>query len=58
MFQFLTNVKLSRSTAAILEIPQYVAVAYREYVAYALLSLSTKSLTFNKHRTIMAISCA
>ena len=56
MFQFLTHVELSRSTAAILEMQQYVA--YQKNVAYALLTLSTISQTFNKYRTIMPISCA
>ena len=36
--------ELSRSTAAILKMPQYVA--YQKNVAYALLTLSTKSHTF------------
>ena len=39
MFQFLTHVELSRSMAAILEIPQYVA--YQKIVAFALFTLST-----------------
>ena len=39
---------------AILEIPQYVA--YQKNVVYALFTLSTKSHTFNKYRTIM-LSC-
>ena len=54
MFQFLTNVELSRSMVAILEMPQYVA--YQELVAHDLLSLPAKSHTFNKYRTIMPIS--
>ena len=33
MFQFLTHVELSRSMAAILEMPQYVA--YQKNVVYA-----------------------
>ena len=53
-FQFLTHVKLSGSMAAILEIPQYVAYQKND----ALLSLYTKSRTFNKYRTIMSFSCA
>ena len=51
MFQFLTHVELSRSMAAILEMPKYVA--YQETVAFALFTLSTKSHTFNRYRTIM-----
>ena len=35
MFQFLTHVELSRSMAAILEMPQYVA--YQKIVAQVLL---------------------
>ena len=42
MFQFLTHVELSRSMAAILEMPQYVA--YQKNVAYALLTLSNLTL--------------
>ena len=45
MFQFLTHAELSRSMAAILEMPQYVA--YQKNVAFALSTLSTKSHTFN-----------
>ena len=45
MFQFLTHVEFSRSTAAILEMPQYVA--YQKNDAYTLLTLSAKSHTFN-----------
>ena len=56
MFQFLTHVKLSRSMAAILEIPQYVA--YQKNVAYALFTLSTKSLTFDRYCTMMPLSGA
>ena len=46
MFQFLTHVELSRSMAAILEMPQYVA--YQKNVVYAFIKLSAKSqvLTF------------
>ena len=51
MFQFLTHVELSRSIAAILEMPQYVA--YQKNVAFALFALSTKSHTFNRYCTIM-----
>ena len=51
MFQFLTHVELSRSMAAILEMPQYVA--YQKNVAFALFTLSTKSHTFNRFCTIM-----
>ena len=51
MFQFLTHVELSRSMAAILEMPQYVA--YQKNVAFALFTLSTKSHTFNRYCTIM-----
>ena len=51
MLQFLTHVELSRSMAAILEMSQYVA--YQKNVAFALFTLSTKSLTFNRYRTIM-----
>ena len=42
MIQFLTHVELSRSMAAILEVPQYVA--YRKNVVYAFLN-SVQSLT-------------
>ena len=57
MFQFWPmHVELSRSMAATLETPQYVA--YQKNVAFALLSLSTKFQTFNKCRTIMPLSCA
>ena len=51
MFQFLTHVELSRSMAAILEMPQYVA--YQKNVAFALFTLFTKSHTFNRYCTIM-----
>ena len=50
MFQFLTHVELSRSMAAILEMPQYVA--YQKNVAFALFTVSTKSHTFNRYCTI------
>ena len=42
MFQFLTHVELSRSMAAILEMPQYVA--YQKNVAFAFMK-SVQSLT-------------
>ena len=45
MFQFLTHVELSRSMAAILEMPQYVA--YQKNVVYAFIKLSAKSHSFN-----------
>ena len=41
MFQFLTNVELSKSMVAILEMPHYVA--YQKNIAFGLLTLSTKS---------------
>ena len=56
MFQFFTHVELSRSIAAILQIPQYVA--YQKNVAYALFTLSTKFHTFNRYSTIMPLSGA
>ena len=51
MFKFLTHVELSRSMAAILEMPQYVA--YQKNVAFALFTLATKSHNFHRYRTIM-----
>ena len=54
MFQFLTHVKFSRSIAAILEMPQYVA--YQKNVGYGLFTLSTKSHTFSRYRTITPLS--
>ena len=42
MFQFLTHVELSRSMAAILQMPQYMA--YQKNAVYALLN-SVQSLT-------------
>ena len=48
--------ELSRPMAAILEIPQYVV--YQKNVAYALFTLSTKSHTVNKYRSVMPLSCA
>ena len=54
MFHFLTHVELSRSIAAILEMPQYMA--YQKNAAFALFTLSTKSHTFNRYCTIMPFS--
>ena len=45
MFQFSTHMELSRSMAAILEMPQYVA--YQKNVVYAFIKLSAKSHSFN-----------
>ena len=45
MFQFLTHVELSRSMAATLEMPHYVA--YQKTVVYAFIKLSAKSHSFN-----------
>ena len=45
MFQFLIHVELSRSMAAILEMPQYVA--YQKNAVYAFIKLSAKSHSFN-----------
>ena len=55
MFQFLTHVELSRSMAAILEMPQYVA--YQKNVVHAFMKLSAKSHSFNILRTIDGLSC-
>ena len=55
MFQFLTHVELSRSMAAILEMPQYVA--YQKNVAYAFIKLSAKSHSFNILCTMDVLSC-
>ena len=55
MFQFLTRVELSRSMAAILEMPQYVA--YQKNVIYAFIKLSAKSHSFNNLCTIDGLSC-
>ena len=55
MFQFLTHVELSRSMAAILEMPQYVA--YHKNVVYAFIKLSAKSHSFNILRTMDGLSC-
>ena len=58
MFQFLTHVELSRSMAAIMEMPSYMS--YQKNVAYALFTLSTKSHAFNRYRKIchfQVLSC-
>ena len=55
MFQFLTHVELSRSMAAILEMPQHVA--YQKNVVYAFIKLSAKSHSFNILRTMDGLSC-
>ena len=55
MFQFLTHVELSRSMAAILEMPQYVA--YQKNVVYAFIKLSAKSHSFNILCTMDGLSC-
>ena len=55
MFQVLTHVELSRSMAAILEMPQYVA--YQKKVVYAFIKLSAKSHSFNILRTMDGLSC-
>ena len=55
MFKFLSHVELSRSMAAILEMPQYVA--YQKNAVYALIKLSAKSHSFNILRTIDGLSC-
>ena len=55
MFQFLTHVEPSRSVAAILEMPQYVA--YQKNVVYASIKLSAKSHSFNILRTMDGLSC-
>ena len=55
MFQFLTHVELSRSMAAILEMPQYVA--YQKNVVYAFIKLSAKSHSFNILCTMNGFSC-
>ena len=41
---------------AILEMPQYVVGLYQKKIAYALLTLSTKSYTFNRYCTIQVLS--
>ena len=53
MFQFLTHAELSRSMAAILEMPQYVA--YQKNVAYAFIKLSASQ--FNILCTKDGLSC-
>ena len=55
MFQFLTHMEHSRSMAAILEMPQYVA--YQKNVVYAFIKLSAKSHNFNILRTMDGLSC-
>ena len=55
MFQFLTHVELSRSMAAILEMPQYVA--YQKNVVYAFIKLSAKAHSFNILCTMDGLSC-
>ena len=55
MFQFLTHVEVSRSMAAILEMPQYVA--YQKNVVYAFIKLSAKSHSFNILCTMDGLSC-
>ena len=55
MFQFSTHVELSRSMAAILEMPQYVA--YQKNVVYAFIKLSAKSHSFNILCTMDGLSC-
>ena len=53
--QFLTHVELSRSMAAILEMPQYVA--YQINVVYAFIKLSAKFHSFNILCTMDGLSC-
>ena len=55
MFQFLTPVELSRSMAAIFEIPQYMA--YQKNVAYDFIKLSTQFHNFNILYTTDVLSC-
>ena len=55
MFQLSTHMELSRSMAAILEMPQYVA--YQKNVVYAFLKLSAKSHSFNILCTMNGLSC-
>ena len=55
MFQFSTHMELSRSMAAILEMPQYVA--YQKNVVYAFIKLSAKSHSFNILCTMDGLSC-
>ena len=44
---FMTHVEFSRSMAAILEMPQYVAYQENVAYAYAFIKLSAKSHSFN-----------
>ena len=46
--------ELSRSMAAILEMPQYVA--YQKNAVYAFIKLSTKSQSFNILRTMVVVA--
>ena len=55
MFRFLTHVELSRSMAAILERPQYVA--YQKNVVYTFIKLSAKSHSFNILCIMDGLSC-
>ena len=55
MFQLLTHVELSRSMAAILEMPQYVS--HQKNAVYAFIKLSAKSHSFNILRTMDGLSC-
>ena len=55
MFQFLTHVELSRSMAAILEMPQYVA--YQKNAVSTFIRLSAKVHRFNILRTMDGLSC-
>ena len=55
MFQFSTHMELSRSMAAILEMPQYVA--YQKNIVYAFIKLSAKSHSFNILCTMDGLSC-
>ena len=55
MFQFSTHMERSRSMAAILEMPQYVA--YQKNVVYAFIKLSAKSHSFNILCTMDGLSC-
>ena len=55
MFEFLIHVELSRSVAAILEMPQHVA--YQKIVVYAFIKLSAMSHNFNILCTMDWLSC-
>ena len=55
MFQFSAHMELSRSMAAILEMPQYVA--YQKNVVCAFIKLSAKSHSFNILCTMDGLSC-